>query len=177
MTPPGPTTADDTRPLRELLRVAGRPCAACGGGCSKREAVWSIAMGFKAAPRCLPCLATGLGRDADDLKTQLAEYVRRTACYRRAWAEAERLDGTVTEEVPAEVADAGDTEWDAGPMACGELVMALRAKLLARSPGAVVRVRATDPAAAEDLPAWCRLTGHTLVSAAPPEYTIRRKGA
>ena len=33
-----------------------------------------------------------------------------------------------------------------------------------------------DPAAAEDVPSWCRLTGHALLSASPPEYRIRRKG-
>jgi tRNA 2-thiouridine synthesizing protein A len=41
--------------------------------------------------------------------------------------------------------------------------------------GSVMRVTATDPAAPEDIPAWCRMTGHTLLSAAHPVYTIRRK--
>ena len=66
--------------------------------------------------------------------------------------------------------------WDAGDIGCGELVLALRARLLALAPGGVIRVRATDPAAPEDLPAWCRLTGHLLVSADHPTYLIRRKG-
>jgi tRNA 2-thiouridine synthesizing protein A len=62
-------------------------------------------------------------------------------------------------------------------MACGELVLALRVRLAALPPGAELRVRATDPAAPEDIPAWCRLTGHPLVSADHPTYLIRRKGA
>ncbi len=66
--------------------------------------------------------------------------------------------------------------WDAGDIGCGELVLALRTRLLALPPGGVIRVRATDPAALEDLPAWCRLTGHSLVSADHPIYLIRRKG-
>jgi tRNA 2-thiouridine synthesizing protein A len=38
-----------------------------------------------------------------------------------------------------------------------------------------LRVRATDPAAPLDLPAWCRLTRHALVAADHPHYTIRRR--
>jgi tRNA 2-thiouridine synthesizing protein A len=70
-----------------------------------------------------------------------------------------------------------DSEWDAGDMGCGELVMALRTRLLDIPPGATIRVRATDPAAPEDVPAWCRMTGHPLVTADHPFYTVRRKGA
>lgn len=71
---------------------------------------------------------------------------------------------------PAEAAS-----WDAGDMGCGELVVELRARLLALPPGARLRVVARDPGAPEDLPAWCRLTGHTLVDAAPPTYLVQRK--
>src|SRR5205085_7460790 len=83
---------DDSRPLRTLRRVAGRPCAGCGGRCSAYEAVWSIAVGLGDAPRCLPCLGRGLGREPDDLLTQLSDYVGRRECYRRAWEEAGRLE-------------------------------------------------------------------------------------
>jgi len=67
--------------------------------------------------------------------------------------------------------------WDAGDMGCGELVFDLRLRMNALAPGIVLRLRATDPGAIEDIPAWCRLTGHTLVSADHPFYFIRRKGA
>lgn len=70
-----------------------------------------------------------------------------------------------------------EPNWDAGDMGCGELVLALRTRLLALAPGTVFRLRTTDPAAPEDIPAWCRMTGHTLVSADHPIYLIRRKGA
>jgi len=69
------------------------------------------------------------------------------------------------------------TFWDAGEMGCGELVLGLRFRLLDLPPGSVIRVRATDPAAPEDIPAWCRMTGHALVSADHPFYSVRRKGA
>jgi tRNA 2-thiouridine synthesizing protein A len=179
---------DDPRPLRQLRAVAGRPCSACGGRCSAFEAVWSITLGLGDAPRCLSCLGHGLGREPEDLLAQLTDYVDRRACYRRAWEEAGRLEangppcpvsaptpypGRAIELTPPEPA----AEWDAGDLGCGDLVLALRARLAALPAGAVLRVRATDPAAPEDLPAWCRMTGHPLVSAAHPIYLIRRKGA
>lgn len=154
-----------------LRRVAGRPCAACAGRCLAREAVWSIALGFKDTPRCLPCLSRGLERDHTELRAQLDDYVRRRECYASVWAEAQRLDATDL-ALPA----VEEIAYDAGSIGCGELALALRVKLLPLPPGSVVVVTATDPAAPEDVPAWCRLTGHTLVSALPPTYRIRRKG-
>ncbi len=70
-----------------------------------------------------------------------------------------------------------EPDWDAGAMGCGELVLSLRMRLLPLVPGTMFRLRATDPAAPEDIPAWCRMTGHALVSANHPIYIIRRKGA
>jgi tRNA 2-thiouridine synthesizing protein A len=54
-------------------------------------------------------------------------------------------------------------------------VLELRNRLKALSPGAVLEVTARDPGAPEDLPAWCRLTGHQLLQAAHPRYLIQRK--
>ena len=68
-----------------------------------------------------------------------------------------------------------DPEWDAGDLGCGELVLELRTRLSAMGPGQVLRLTARDPGAPQDLPAWCRMTGHTLVSHEPPVYLIRRK--
>ena len=68
-----------------------------------------------------------------------------------------------------------DAEWDAGDMGCGELIMELGFRVRALPPGAVIRLVALDPGAPEDLPAWCRLTGHALVAANHPSYWIRRK--
>ncbi|GGR80607.1 hypothetical protein GCM10010169_26010 [Micromonospora fulviviridis] len=43
--------------------------------------------------------------------------------------------------------------------------------------GAVVRVLADDPAAAVDIPAWCRMRGQEFVGAHPegPGYDVRRR--
>jgi tRNA 2-thiouridine synthesizing protein A len=53
---------------------------------------------------------------------------------------------------------------DMGELSCGDLVMAILKALRPLQPGDVMEVRALDPAAPIDIPAWCRLTGHTLVA-------------
>ena len=68
-----------------------------------------------------------------------------------------------------------DSEWDAGVLGCGELVLELRMRVSAMRPGQMLRLTARDPGAPQDLPAWCRMTGHTLVSQQHPVYLIRRK--
>ena len=51
------------------------------------------------------------------------------------------------------------------------------------SPGATVILLADDPAAAYDVPAWCRMTGGELLATAHdegsgcPSYTVRLPGA
>lgn len=69
-----------------------------------------------------------------------------------------------------------DIEWDAGDLACGDLVLQLRAKVRA-APGQVFKVIARDPGAPADIPAWCAMTGHVLLAqdAAIHAYWIRAK--
>jgi tRNA 2-thiouridine synthesizing protein A len=67
------------------------------------------------------------------------------------------------------------TEWDAGELGCGELLLALRDRLQALQPGQVLKLTALDPGARADIPAWCRLTGHVLVEERHPAYLIRRR--
>jgi tRNA 2-thiouridine synthesizing protein A len=57
---------------------------------------------------------------------------------------------------------AEDDVWDAGGMGCGELLYALM-KRLRQMPGGTLKLIANDPGAAEDIPAWCRLTGNELL--------------
>jgi len=71
-----------------------------------------------------------------------------------------------------------DEEWDAGDLGCGDLVIRLRFLLKAMQPGQILRVHATDPGAGEDLPAWCRMTGESLLAHDPQthHYFIQRTG-
>lgn len=67
-----------------------------------------------------------------------------------------------------------EATWNAGAMGCGELVLELRFRMADLAPGSQLHLIATDPGAIEDLPAWCRMTGHRLTRAKHPEYWIRR---
>lgn len=68
-----------------------------------------------------------------------------------------------------------EDSWDAGDMGCGELIVLLRKRVRALIPGGVLHLTARDPGAVEDIPAWCRLTGHFLRNAEHPFYDIERK--
>ena len=67
-----------------------------------------------------------------------------------------------------------DDSWNAGDMACGELLLALHTRLKKLPPGGVLQLTTLDPGAPLDLPAWCRLTGHRLCLSEHPVYYIRR---
>jgi tRNA 2-thiouridine synthesizing protein A len=185
--------------LRDVDRLRDRPCAGCRRPLCGHEAVFAIALGFKDAPRCLACLAGGLGRDPDTLRDDAYRHVVGRDCFRAAWHEAGRREGRDAERpsclwpggVPhvarnadshisgamptAATPTARDADWDAGDMACGDLVLALRLRLTALPARAVLRLVASDPAAPQDLPAWCRLTGHRLLHADHPVYFIERR--
>ena len=49
---------------------------------------------------------------------------------------------------------------DGGDRACGELLLVLAARIRTLAARSEIRLLASDPAAAVDLPAWCHLTGH-----------------
>ncbi|HTF88661.1 MAG TPA: sulfurtransferase TusA family protein [Planctomycetota bacterium] len=59
-------------------------------------------------------------------------------------------------------------------MGCGELVLELRFRMADLPPGAQLHLIAEDPGAPEDLPAWCRMTGHRLLRQSHPDYWIER---
>jgi tRNA 2-thiouridine synthesizing protein A len=65
--------------------------------------------------------------------------------------------------------DAGDKGCGAGPLnEIADLMVTLAS-------GQTLEIRATDPSVAVDLTAWCRLTGHTLVTQEGDRYLIRHK--
>jgi tRNA 2-thiouridine synthesizing protein A len=57
---------------------------------------------------------------------------------------------------------------------CPLPVIALARRLPELPVGAVLRVLADDPAAAVDIPAWCRLRGQEYVGSTPGGYDVRR---
>ncbi len=66
---------------------------------------------------------------------------------------------------------------DGGERRCVLLLIELRRLTLRLTPGTVVHLIATDPAAPLDLPAWCHLTGHTYLGPVPasdrPTYAVQ----
>ncbi|HYN93741.1 MAG TPA: sulfurtransferase TusA family protein [Pilimelia sp.] len=63
---------------------------------------------------------------------------------------------------------------------CPLPVIALARRLPAVPVGTVLRVLADDPAAANDIPAWCRMRGQEFVGATAvdgtPAFDVRRLG-
>ncbi len=83
-------------------------------------------------------------------------------------------DSHATTDAPAA---AHDQFLDAGPLGCGDLVLVLKRTLDAMAAGAVLKLRAEDPGAAADIPAWCGMTRHQLLRADVPMqcYWIKRR--
>jgi len=64
---------------------------------------------------------------------------------------------------------------DAGSGGCEEgALLKLRDLMKGLEPGQVLEVRSTDPGVREDLPAWCRLTGHEFLGAKGARYFVRK---
>lgn len=56
---------------------------------------------------------------------------------------------------------------DLGKKGCGQLVMEVMLTMRNLAAGQTLLVTAYDPATNEDLAAWCRMTGNTLVQTLP----------
>ena len=65
--------------------------------------------------------------------------------------------------------------WNAGETGCGALIVGLKREIHRIQVGELLEVTALDAGAARDIPAWCRLTGHTLTTANHPTYILRKR--
>lgn len=188
---------DEAALVQEVVQLTGRQCVDCETYLCGHQIVINVILGFKQSLRCLDCTARRLDRSRQQLRDHLFQLIRRRDCYRQAWEneenccinrsnqlpvclwhEEEVCDSIEQSTIPSSIINKEfsiDEEWNAGEMSCGDLVLALRIRLQQLSPESVLKVIALDTAASEDLPAWCRLTGHRLLSASHPEYIIERK--
>lgn len=172
--------------IRDLQERGAAPCPSCSKALWPQEVLMAIALGFNNAPRCLACLAAGMETDPPQLAQSVFDYIRGRDCFAEAWQWASCQTGTTPDRVPLELLAAGAPVpehaappaafWDAGDQGCGELVLELRRRLEALPPEGILELTARDPGVPEDLPAWCRATGHRLLRRDPPRYWIRRKG-
>jgi tRNA 2-thiouridine synthesizing protein A len=191
--------------IAAVERGVGAACRGCGKAVCAHEVMMSFVLGFKDAPRCLPCLAGGLARGPSEFGAEVRARIDHQECWRAGWRRADELDliggagrpacvlhadsirapaSVATMQAVAAARDSAgsppsrsDATWDAGDLGCGDLVLELRLKLKAMKSGQVLRLTARDPGAPADLPAWCGLTGHTLLHAAHPTYLIQRRKA
>ncbi len=189
--------------LCDLKQLRENHCTGCGAAICGHEALMSLTMGFKDAPRCWSCLADALGYGKEALRDHIFAYITHRSCHYEGWQWANREEGfepgklpgclwptastdhniqewkvlnsTETDVPMSDIDSDFDSEWDAGSMGCGDLVLELRNRINFLQPGQVLKLKATDSGAPEDLPAWCRMTGHTLVGFQHPVYLIRRR--
>ncbi|HSN84819.1 MAG TPA: sulfurtransferase TusA family protein [Polyangiales bacterium] len=66
-------------------------------------------------------------------------------------------------------------QWEAGETGCGVLIVGLKREIRGIQAGELLHVTALDAGAPRDIPAWCRLTGHTLIAADHPTYVLRKR--
>ena len=101
--------------------------------------------------------------------SRMDQNIDKTICNRSMQMTTHSLDPGRDREVSP------DHEWDAGDMGCGELVFHLSTRLKPMRPGQLLKLTARDLGVPQDLPAWCRLTGHHLTYANHPIYLLRRR--
>ncbi len=72
-----------------------------------------------------------------------------------------------------------DATLDAGETGCGELTLLIFQRMKTLAPGQTLEVLAYDLAADNDIPAWCRTTGHRLLDQTttthPKRFLIQKK--
>jgi tRNA 2-thiouridine synthesizing protein A len=57
-----------------------------------------------------------------------------------------------------------DRSLDLGDQSCGDLVMEIMKTIQVLTPGQILKVHATDPAASIDIGAWCAMQNHELIA-------------
>lgn len=180
--------------------LRGMACRVCGRTVCGHEVLFDVAMGLS-EPQCLACLARAMETTDLQLRDQLLAHFRRRACYGTVWRQESQREGFAADKLPrclwagAETSSSvgdkpnadpqavkslpdnvrEDEVWDAGEMSCGDLVLALRLRLRGMASHGVLRLIAQDIGAKEDIPAWCRLTGHVLLRQNHPQYWIQRR--
>lgn len=64
--------------------------------------------------------------------------------------------------------------FDGGETGCGELLLDLLLFMKNQPGETIVKVRALDPGAPLEIPAWCRLTKNELIDSRHPIYKIKK---
>jgi TusA-related sulfurtransferase len=74
-----------------------------------------------------------------------------------------------------------DHSFDLAELGCGDLAIALMKAMKSIAAGETIEIIARDQGAANDIPAWCRMTGNEFISGPSgtdgSRYILRKKGA
>ena len=70
-----------------------------------------------------------------------------------------------------------ERRWEAGETGCGALIVGLKREIEQIQADELLQITAFDAGAPVDLAAWCRMTGHVLVSANHPTYVLKKRTA
>ncbi len=190
----GAVKAEDV--IAEVELRWSMPCTGCERALTGHDAVISLLMGQRDLPRCAACLADGVNQPLEAFIRHARTNIRRLECYRAGWLYADRRLAQMERDPSACWASEypmGDTEedddldelessagapqhaafFDADDMSCGDLVLELRNQMKKLQAGEVLQVRAIDPGAPEDLPAWGRVTRNQLIHQESPLYWFR----
>ena len=65
--------------------------------------------------------------------------------------------------------------WHAGDVGCGEFIVGMKRELSRVEANELLELTTANAGAPTDVPAWCRMTGHRLVSANHPVYVIEKR--
>lgn len=71
-----------------------------------------------------------------------------------------------------------DVRLDAGHSACGELLVLLHIRMRVLREGQILHILGYDRGALQDIPAWCRMTGHRLLKVLderPAHFFIQKR--
>lgn len=65
-----------------------------------------------------------------------------------------------------------EVELDARRLLCPMPVIRVQDRIKTLQPGDLLTVTASDPGAAEDIPAWCRINGHEVLGIERGDYEL-----
>ena len=86
------------------------------------------------------------------------------------------LNCEVPENIGPKMAFEANAFYDAGDQGCGYgPITDIAALLRDMDSGQTLEIRATDLSVKVDLPAWCRMTGHQLISQRDDRYLLQKK--
>src|SRR5262245_15115200 len=86
--------------IRDLEQNRGVCCADCAKPLCSHELLVAIALGYKDAPRCVPCLSEALLCDPVNIRDSVIAYIRKRQCYADAWNWANREAGLPEDVMP-----------------------------------------------------------------------------